>query len=34
MFANIGEQTRDVPPNVCIGGLDARNDLNGISDQR
>ncbi len=32
MFANIGEQTRNVPPNIRIRGLDARNDLNGIGD--
>jgi hypothetical protein len=33
MFANIGEQARNVPPDICIGGLDACNDLNGIGDR-
>ena len=32
MFANISEQTRNIPPNICVRRLDARNYLNGIGD--
>ena len=32
MFADISEQRRNVPPDICIRRLNACNYLNGISD--
>ncbi len=34
VFANIGKQTRNVPPNIRIWNLDTRNDLYGIGDSK